>query len=135
MDEQLDINAILREFRYKPNFYIITQRYGETWIIKVTMYVENSREYFQPWEIQREESQFITDGYNRFAMPPSMYSPRRPVVEVTGSYEVPRDFRAGHEKAFLHWFIERIKDLEMHEMYEWVRYKGELINDPHKVGI
>lgn len=136
----LDYSAVLRDFQYKPNFaFAAYKREKDMWWIKAVMAVEDARKPWEQWELKparqdRHYDDFFLDfDRNRYIPGPSFagYSPSREVVYVEGNYPIPY-FDVGDEKMFLEWLVRTVRAMEDHEMYEWLRYKGELINDPHK---
>lgn len=139
----LDYNKVLQDFRYKPNFtYHAYERDGrgsDSWWIRIVMLVEDSRKPFRRWEVKKEyrrdEYDFFADfDYGRPHLPPTpmIYSPSREMIEVMGSYPIPKCFFEGDDQEFISWMVHTIRMMEEHETDEWLRYKGELINDPHK---
>ena len=44
---------------------------------------------------------------------------------------IPRYMEDQEEKVKLHYLREILREFEMHEVDEWSRYKGKLVNDPH----
>jgi hypothetical protein len=137
----LDYNKVLRDMQYKPNVEFGAFFQEGDWHIRIVMMVENSRAPFKMWnleQVQGRESDFFVDHYNRSTnayryVPdvPKYYSPSREVIEVVGTYAIPH-FVDGEEDMFVEWMVMTIKSLENHEIDEWICYKGELINDPHK---
>lgn len=133
----LDFNAVLRDFRYKPNFgYGAYQRDGfggeKEWWIRIIMLVENSRDPWKQWELKpvpQDEELWYMDRYMRPTRGAG-FSPSREVIEVVGNYPIPY-FEEEHELVFIEWMVRTIKQMEMHETDEWARYKGELLHDPH----
>jgi hypothetical protein len=132
----LDFNEVLKDFQYKPNFaYGAYEREGHPWI-RVIMLVENARTPFQRWEVKPvpddERWEIINDRY--YPRGPGFigYSPSRELIEVVGNYPIPKCFYPGDELNFISWMETIIRRVEEHEVYEWMRYKGELINDPHQ---
>lgn len=134
----LDFNAVLKDFRYKPNVrYGAYERDGKWWV-RIVMFVENARGPWAPWELtpypdNRGEYEYIND-FMRIPKGPSGvgWSPSREMMELTGQYAIPPMFHAGDDLLFVEWMVHQIKGFEDHETDEWLRYKGELINDPHK---
>lgn len=61
-------------------------------------------------------------------------------IKVTATRPVPYLFddkapvltEAEREREFAHWFAEAVLEIERHEMQEWLRRDGELVDDPHK---
>lgn len=137
--KELDYAAVLRDFQYKPNFAFSLYKREDKWWFKVEMAVEDSRLPFKPWELkpmsqEREERYFGHDWYDR--MPPRSngigYSPSREMTLVQGNYVIPLCFSEGDDDYFLSWVVNAVRQVEEHETDEWMRYKGKLINDPHK---
>lgn len=140
----LDFNKILREdWQYKPNFGFGAYMNGDHPWIRIVMLVENSREPFRQWEVKAEPArrelyfedfEFSID-YNATRYIPKKtfvgYSPSRELVEIMGQYPIPY-FEEGDEATFIEWLLRTVWEMEKHEMYEWARYKGELVDDPHK---
>lgn len=134
----LDFNAVLQDFQYKPNWaYGAYERDGQWWI-RILMLVEDSRKPWSRWELgtpERREINFFDDydiDYNRCRFANfAGYSPPREMIEVVGNYPIPY-FHVGDDLPFISWMTYTIKSMEEHESDEWIRYKGELLNDPHK---
>lgn len=134
-------NSVLRDLRYKPNFsYGAHKDARGVWWIRITMWVENSRNPMVPWEIKRGVSRGsafddydVDRFYDRFipSEPEEWYTGPRPLIEVVGNYPIPY-FELGQEDLFVEWFKRTIRVMEDHETDEWLRYKGELLHDPHK---
>lgn len=127
----LDYKAFLRRFTYKPNFgFFHLEKDGRQWI-KIMMYVEDSRKPFEPWEIQNrnEEFEYIGSQFNPFRN--RIVVDSKEVMLVEGTYVLPI-LRPGEEEHLKHFLIGCIHKLEDHEMYEWLKLDGELIDDPHK---
>lgn len=136
----LDFNKVLRDLQYKPNVgYRAYERDGMWWI-RVIMLVENARAPWRQWDVkpyrQNDEEMYydlvrrIPSRFNNIAG----YSPSREVIEVVGQYPIPM-FAPGEEIAFVGWMRFTLHEMENHETDEWIRYKGELLNDPHKEGL
>lgn len=130
---------VINDFQYKPNFGIGLYEADGQWRIRIVMWVENSRVPFQQWEIKegRQQSNGMFDDYDieynryRYVPPtPQFFSPSREVIEVQGVFVIP-PFGPENEKEFLTWLIYQVKGVEQHETDEWIRYKGELVDDPH----
>lgn len=137
MPKLLDLKSVLNDFSYKPNFgFTLYTRDGRE-MIKITMVVEDSRAPLDPWRIQpapRREVVFGDDLCVRRKFQEDNivgYSPPRHVTEVWGKYAIPY-FDSTMDVEFVEWLRNRIRKMEDHEMDEWLRYKGELVNDPHK---
>jgi hypothetical protein len=136
----LNYSRVLQDFRYKPNFSCRAHerdslRVSDTeWWVKIVMLVENSRAPFQPWALMPEmrEPDFM-DFYrdNRVFNNGAGRSPSRKVIEIEGNFRIPY-FEEQDELLFVEWMVCKIREMEDHETFEWLRYKGELINDPHK---
>lgn len=139
---ELDYNKVLQDFQYKPNFGYYTFKSMEECRIRITMWVENSRSTWKQWDIHTEQWQNggmfadydVAYNYTRYIPPTTKnYSPSREVIEVVGTFVIPPDaFLEGDEDSFISWVVFTIKAMEDHETNEWARYKGELLNDPHK---
>lgn len=136
----LDFNKVLRDFQYKPNFRCAAyEREKGEWWVRIVMFVEDSRKPLEPWDpqpypVSQRDLYFEYDiVYNRYRTPeaPEYYSPSRAVIEVMGNYPIPKYFE-GDDEAFVSWMVYTIREVEKHEQDEWFRYKGELLNDPHK---
>lgn len=139
----LDYNAVLSNLQYKPNFAYTAHKRDGQWWIRVVMLVENSRGRWQQWRVvpipdePDEPEVFVAPYYDsgyRVPIPRRIvygYSPSREVVEVVGSYAIPA-YGVGDELAFIEWMRHTFRTMEKHELDEWLKYKGELLNDPHK---
>lgn len=136
MTEKLDFRRVLKDFQYKPNFGFGIYEQDGKWWIRIIMMVEDSRQAFRPWTVeQRSQEEFY--GYDIGYRPPVRtiigYSPSRELVEVVGTYIIPPYVEGpDQEQMFVQWLVDMVRDIEDHETFEWLRYKGELINDPHK---
>lgn len=127
----LDYRAFLKRFTYKPNFgFFHFERDGKQWV-KILMYVEDSRAPFRPWAVagMDDDMGYTGSSYNPFKK--MMYAEARPVMLVEGTYVLPT-LMPGDEEMFKHFLIGCIHNIEKHEMYEWAKLDGELIDDPHK---
>lgn len=133
--ELLDYNKVLQDFVYKPNWsYAAYEREGEWWI-RIVMLVENSRAPWRRWELKPAADEEVWFGRDWRDFRPATftgYSPSREVIEVMGNFPIPHVFGPEHDKEFISWMVYTIKSMEEHESDEWIRYKGELLNDPHK---
>lgn len=133
----LDFVAILKDFSYKPNFAIGAYEVDGEWRIRISMAVEDARKPLEPWVLKpmpQDENYFFND-YARYRPPPSNsigYSPSREMTEVMGNFIIPPFVEQDGEESFLKWLMYSIKEVELHEMDEWARYKGELLHDPHE---
>lgn len=136
LPKMLDFNAVLRDFQYKPNFsYGAYEREDKPWI-RVIMLVENARVPFLRWEVSPDPQDNNLHWLDSYSLPPARngvgWSPSRELIEIVGNYPIPMSFFPGDEKRFIDWMVTIIRRMEDHETFEWLRYKGELINDPHK---
>lgn len=136
MKKSLDFVSILKDFQYKPNFAISAYEIDGEWRIRISMAVEDARKPFNPWVLKpmpQDEDYFIND-YARMRRPSNGigYSPSREMTEVMGNFIIPPFVEDDGEESFLRWLMYTVKEVEMHEIDEWARYKGELLNDPHK---
>lgn len=127
----LDYDKVLQDFQYKPNWAYKAYEYEDVWYLRVMMMVEDSRRPWERWEIKQAPPEEVWFGqWNEFRPADfAGYSPSREVVEVTGTYEIPP---FTDEMQFIKWMVFSIEMLEKHETDEWARYKGVLLNDPHK---
>lgn len=62
---------------------------------------------------------------------PDSTRPDHPMVKVIAAVIVPPPMRTGNGYTFLQWVKGEIRKQEIHEMDEFLRYKGELLHDPH----
>lgn len=137
--KQLDYNKVLLDFQYKPNFaYGAYTREDKPWI-RVIMLVENARKPFRKWEVKpdpQDDGEIYLNRWELLRYPPAStgvgWSPSRELIEVVGNYPIPMCFSPEHADNFISWMVTIIRRMEDHETFEWLRYKGELINDPHK---
>lgn len=130
----LDYNAVLKDLQYKPNFGYAAYERDDGWWIRIIMLVENARMPWRRWKLDSMPQEDL--WYGNRSLGPALssgigYSPSRLMVEVVGNYAIP-PYKPGDEDAFVSWMIDTFKSMEEHETFEWLRYKGELINDPHK---
>lgn len=133
----LDFNEVLKDFQYKPNFSYGAYPRDGGWWMRIIMLVENARKPWKKWELRPvPEGELYIDTWELFRTFPGHdfvgYSPSREVIEVVGNFPIPTCFFEGYEKEFISWMVFTVKSVEKHEMDEWFRYKGELLNDPHK---
>jgi hypothetical protein len=135
MNELLDFNAVLQDFQYKPNFGVKAIKQNDEWWVRIVMIVEDSRKPFRPWTVEQRPRDEYFNYHDLAYRPPLLnsvgYSPSREVTEVVGNYVIPT-FVHNEELIFIEWLVQCVRMLEDHETFEWLRYKGELINDPHK---
>ena len=137
--KELDYNAMLRVLTYKPNFSFQAHKREHQWWFRADMYVENSRDPFDPWEIKRGVRQpTMYDDYDIYFSRDSFphlrekwYGPQRPLIPVQGNYPIPF-FPPGEEMDFIQWVRRTLQSMELHESDEWLKYKGEILFDPHK---
>lgn len=122
---------VLADFRYKPNFRFSAEWLGRRWLIVVEMWVEDSRAPFNPWELNANWTIQKKDDFTHNAPKRIVLSPNRQLTPVTSRNSMP-DFEKGDEQMFIAWLVRVLWSMEQHEIDEWVRYKGELVNDPHK---
>lgn len=131
----LNYNTVLQEFQYKPNVTFSAYEREGRWWIRIIMLVEDSRAPFQKWELRPTSDAdrwFDQKWWDRLPSRERRYSPSREMMEVVGNYMIPPSFFEGDEYRFVEWMVYLIRKVEDHETFEWLRYKGELINDPHK---
>lgn len=133
----LDFNKVLQDFQYKPNFTFGAYRRDGRWWIRVVMLVEDARKPFERWEVKpapqdQDEFTWYMDRFIPSSPNGVGFSPSRELVRVEGNYFIP-EFIEGEDDRFVQWMVSTVRRLEDHETFEWLRYKGELINDPHKL--
>lgn len=75
---------------------------------------------------------------SRFVADPDRHHPVPPLVKVTLQQPVPEQVwnwpqfaPAEREAQFAHFIRDVLKEVERHEMLEWFRRDGELVEDPH----
>ena len=134
----LNFNRVLQDIRYKPNTSMVAYESEGQWWLRVVMLVEDARGHFEPWRTHpypqdREDLYFFHDDLMRAPKPEKGvgWSPSRELIELRAVYAIPM-FSPGDETTFLRWIRGMIHSMEKHESDEWFRYKGELVNDPHK---
>lgn len=134
---ELNYRELVKNFRYKPNVFFEVLKGADDfhWMLRITMYVEDSRAPLVPWDLWPESD--WRSGYgeldvasNSFIRRERILSPSREVIRVTGTYTIPPYLP--DEKALQWWMRDIVRALEDHETDEWLRYNGELLNDPHK---
>lgn len=63
---------------------------------------------------------------------PNARSALREEVDIISTAALDPHLLAGmSERAFLGWVFGQIMALERHEAWEWFRYRGDLVADPH----
>ena len=134
--DTLDYNKILDDFQYKPNFVYRAFEQDGKWLIRIVMYVENARGPWMRWQLKPipEDEVYYSDfrDFQRTWRSRGVgYSPSREMIEIFGTFQIPQ-YGPEDEMEFVTWLVFQIQTLEEHETFEWLRYKGELINDPHK---
>lgn len=95
-------NELVKEYKYKPGFLI-----GHVYKI----------DFDEHWLILEMRV-------------PDVYNPER-LTTVSMQYRVEKFDHIG-EKVALAMVRECIRELEMHEIDEWIMVRGEKIYDPHK---
>jgi hypothetical protein len=80
-------------------------------------------DYKPGWEFRVEENNLIiiAQVLHSLTFEPVKFRVRRIIPRVV------RD----DEKMFLSWWFDMIHEAEFHELREFARYKGELLDDPH----
>lgn len=139
------IPTLIKDFTYKPNWFLESkyQIDYDRVLISLCNYVEDSRADFEQWDVitrrysDTYDAVFGTNSYDRFDQDllvrpiASPVSPRRPVLPVYNTVEVPRSLET--EREFWYWLrYQALPILEEHEMDEWFKVRGELMFDPHK---
>lgn len=66
----------------------------------------------------------------RCYVPDSTRPPHDPTL-IQFQALIPPYMEDREERVKLHYLREILREFEMHELDEWFRYKGELVNDPH----
>lgn len=132
MNTIYDYQKFFEKFTYKPNWFFHLYESQGDWWLRVTILTEDSRAPFRPWEpMKRDESKiYYYDMLDAPIFKAVGYSPSRPLIEVTGNYAIPY-FTLPNEEKLLGWMKFVVLDMEKHEMDEWFRYNGELVDDPH----
>lgn len=104
------------KIRYKPNVTVVYDNriHFERESITITMYVPDSRDLRNLLE-----NQTPTYGLARHI----------PLVPITASYVLDHWINEEYAKHYIRDLLRRMED---HEIDEWLRYNGELINDPHE---
>jgi hypothetical protein len=125
-------------YSYKPNFRMMLlppHDPGSTgqWMLKVRMRVPDSRV-----PIQRKRSpvgdwlgSYGGDDYDLRFRRDEDIDVAGPLASVQGIYAIPHYI---DREEFRRWLIHQLQLLEEHELREWLRYDGELIDDPHAPG-
>ena len=118
--KQTEWEEFFSKVKYKPNFtleytYLIDFDQEK---LTITMRVPDSRDP-RNWD----EPPSVSAIYGP-------EDPRRiPLVPVTASFML--EFWHG-ERYAKDWLRSVLRQLEDHELDEWFRYEGELVNDPHE---
>jgi hypothetical protein len=56
----------------------------------------------------------------------------RGICDFTMKRTIPEYLRVNPSpETYLTWLKEQIREIEFHEIFEFLRYKGVLVNDPH----
>ena len=117
MRDLLNYEEVLSKVTYKPNVNLSVYGAGDVWKLRVQMWIEDSRKPLERWEVRPRSMQY--------------FGPQRPLESVSRTICIPM-FVKGDEHGFLNWIRYVLLDMENHELDEWFRYNGELVNDPHK---
>ena len=121
-DLTLYTGNLLRDFRYKADWGFEVKRTSVGPWLDIQVLVPDSR---RP---ARAPDYTITESYDRFG---GLQVQRNDLISIKGSYAIPRYINTVHELRFWEWLRGCIKDVELHEMDEWFRVRGELMFDPH----
>lgn len=105
------------KIQYKPNVTIAYENVGYLGSerITVTMYVPDSRD---PRNLAPSQDE-VARG-----LPPR----RVPLVPITASYFLDPWYSEDYSKHYIRDVLRRMED---HELDEWLRFDGKLLNDPH----
>ena len=136
MIKELNYRQVLSDFQYKPNWVFTAYTHENRWYLRMDMWVENSRTAVEPWDLRPQRwremdfGSFRAPGMRQMDYE-AVFSPSRELTLVHSQFMIP-PYGPGDEEAFLKFVMFGIKSTENHEIFEWARYKGELIHDPHK---
>lgn len=124
----LCVQRLLSEFSYKPGWLFELKRTPEAGgaLLHVQLHVPDSR---RPRYSGYEYMQCEQCG--------SVVSGDRPVglIPVTGSFAISCYEMASMRRAdnfFLAVMLRCVNHVEDHERDEWFRFRGQMVNDPHK---
>ena len=129
----------VKRYSYKPGCQMwVTppEVSGNNWMLHLQMRVPDSRSSIQRpvddiqvyYRTEYEDSVFDDRLLSRLR--DSGYDKAGPTITVQGRYAIPRFFQ-GEREQFRIWLTHTLMALEEHEMREWLRYDGELVDDPH----
>lgn len=69
---------------------------------------------------------------NMYIPVPDSTTPEHKMVDITYTHRISVCSFMFRDKGAVHYFMnEFFRGWELHEMNEWVRYEGKLLNDPH----
>jgi hypothetical protein len=133
------MQEMLSNFTYKPNFGFTYYQHNDLWNVRIMMYAEDARQPLKMWQLTPHEQRPGYDDYfldfdaRRFRPENRSegWSPSREQILIQGIFIVPPGLE-DDEKNLLRWMIDMFRQVETHEQDEWFRYKGVLVNDPHK---
>ena len=131
--EYVQVLSILNRVSYKPNFEISCRPSDDEWmgpaVLHIIMYVPDSTLDYPKVTVERDvRYQRVADR----ALMTGLHYRLQPtgVIPVSGSRYVPAHLPEEH---FLGWLRHVLVEMEHHELDEWFKLDGVVLNNPHKV--
>lgn len=92
-------------------------------------------EYKPGWEIHISDGDLFNLGEPilkiKFKTADSRFPDR--IISVGMSHTVPEHVTMSlNKKRFIHWVLDMVMKVEIHEIKEWFKVDGEIFDDPHK---
>lgn len=122
--------ALMEDFTYKPNWSFHVATYDHQVRIMAQMWVPDSTRPFRPARVDGDYDEVALFGDSRLArsIRTREYLDQQEVIKVSGQFQVPPLLPRNR---FYAWLRGVIADMETHELDEWFKVKGVVVNDPH----
>lgn len=130
MLELSEIEDIIERVSYKPQSNLHVRYKNAEPLLQVTVYVPDSHAPPEGTPKMPDVRTFLTgDGLSSSLSCLEVHGPA-PLIPVGIAIGIP--YAAMVDKEWLlRWVRGVLKDLEAHEVDEWFKYKGKMVNDPH----
>ncbi len=119
------LDTELKRYTYKPGCTFELKPLFDMFTVVVTARVPDSR---REVPTDRVVSLPAKDRFDCITGPEM----GRPIIPIVGRYPVPSTV-IGDPDLFAEWLKSRLSDSEYHELREWFRRDGDLVDDPHKM--
>lgn len=131
----------LARYTYKPGFTMEAipphrrspdSTFADLVEVRFTMLVPDARRVVPTGRTVFEPPKIVAafDSISLYDAPFSRLEMERPIIPVTGTRIVDEDV-IGYPDLFGAWLMRQLDSFERHEMREWLRRDGELVDDPH----